>query len=393
MDFLKEAESIRAEITGYRRWIHKNPEIGMDTFKTADFVEKVLNDLGIRTSRPIPSAVVGLLEGSARGNKEVKTAALRADMDALPIDEKTGLDYASEKEGRMHACGHDAHTAILLGTALIMSKNRNTLNGNVKFLFQPAEETSGGALPMIEAGVLSNPEVSAIFGLHCNTGLEAGEIAVKYGQVYAASDTFIIDVKGLMSHGAAPHMGVDAIIVSSHIVTALNQIVSREISPANSAVVTIGTVHGGNARNVLAEDVRMTGITRATDPEDLIILRQKIRRTAEGVAAGFGADAIVQFEAGYTALINDRKMTDLVKTSGEKILGRDAVSIHDCPNMGVEDMAYFLKEVPGCFFYLGVANKKQGITAPLHNNRFNIDEDALIYGTAVQCENLFSFLS
>jgi len=360
----------------------------METAGTADFVQASLEKMGIRCFRPIPNSVCGILEGDGE-----KTVALRADMDALPIEEQTGLDFSSAVPGRMHACGHDAHTAIALGSALLLSRHRELVTGNVKFIFQPAEETSGGALPMIRAGVLRNPEVSAIFGLHCNTGRKAGEIALTYGQAYAASETFDIEIIGKMSHGAAPQGGIDAVLVAAQVITALHHIVSREIDPVHPAVLTLGTIAGGQARNILAERVRLEGICRATDPEVLHRLRQKVIRTAEGVASGLGAKALVSFEAGYTALINNDAMTDLVRRSAEKLLGRHAVHINKEPNMGVEDMAYFLKEIPGCFFFLGVANEEKGITAQLHNGAFTIDEEALIIGTAIQCENIVSFLS
>lgn len=376
---LAEALRFRKNLVEFRRAIHRHPEGGFREFQTAALVERVLADCGIPFRRVAKTGVAGVLDGATPG----RVVGLRADMDALELDEQTGVPYASEVPGLMHACGHDAHTAMLLGAAKLLSRRRATLPGSVVFLFQPAEETDGGALPMIEEGVLENPRVDAVFGLHVGIGLPCGEISVSRGTVHAASDMFDLTILGRGCHGAHPHEGVDAVAVAGAVLCALNSIVSRNVDPLQPAVVTVGTIRGGSARNVLAESVEMSGIIRTLSPAVREVVREKVRTVAEGTAAAFGGRAEILFREGYPCLVNDPAMARLVEKTASGLLGAEKVRLSTCPSMGVEDFAYFSRERPGAFFTLGAGNEAKGIVHPAHSPRFDIDEDALPLGSAL----------
>lgn len=389
IDFLMEAKEIEERIVRIRREIHMNPELGTEEFKTAEMVETRLQAMGIETKRVAKTGVVGLLKGSVPG----KTVALRADMDALPIGEKNVVEYTSKIPGKMHACGHDAHTAGLLGAAMLLSKFKSELKGNVKFLFQPAEETCGGALPMIQEGVLENPKVDAVFGLHCNVDIDAGKIGVVYGKAYAASDTYKAIIKGRGSHGALPHQGVDAIAIGAQVVSALQIIVSRNVDPVDSAVVTVGVFRGGYQGNVIADQVEMAGIIRTLDPEMRKTVCEKVKRTIVDITTALGAEAEFTLTPSYPSLINNKDMTDLVKITAKELLDEDKIVLIEKPTMGVEDFSYLLQEVPGSFIQLGVRNEQKKIVYPLHNSRFNIDEDALPIASAMHAKIAFNYLN
>jgi amidohydrolase len=386
---LDEAGRIRESLVELRRAIHRHPEGGFGEFETAALVEKTLTSCGIPSVRVAGTGVVGLLEGEKRG----RVVALRADMDALELDEGTGAPYASEVPGLMHACGHDAHTAMLLGAARLLSGRRDFLPGRVVFLFQPAEETTGGALPMIREGALEDPRVDAVFGLHVGIDLPCGEISVSEGTVHAASDMFDVTVTGRGCHGAYPHEGVDAVAISGQVLCALNSIVSRNVDPLEPAVVTIGTIRGGTARNVLAETVEMTGIIRTLDPAVRKAVRERVRAIVEGTAASLGGRAEIRFTEGYPCLVNDPGMARLVKATATGLLGAGKVRLSERPSMGVEDFAYFSGERPGAFFTLGAGNPAKGIIHPAHSPRFDIDEDALPVGAAMMAGVAVNFLT
>jgi len=376
---LEEALCLRETLVCLRRAIHRHPEGGFGEFETAALVEKTLASCGIPSVRVAGTGVVGLLEGTRPG----RVVGLRADMDALELDEGTGVPYASEVPGMMHACGHDAHTAMLLGAAKLLSRRRATLPGSVVFLFQPAEETDGGALPMIEEGVLENPRVDAVFGLHVGIDLPCGEISVSRGTVHAASDMFDLTILGRGCHGAHPHEGVDAVAAAGAVLGALQTVVSRNVDPLQPAVVTVGTIRGGSARNVLAESVEMSGIIRTLSPAVRETVREKVRTVVEGTAAAFGGRAEILFREGYPCLVNDPGMARLVEKTASGLLGAEKVRLSTRPSMGVEDFAYFSRERPGAFFYLGAGNVAKGIVHPAHSPRFDIDEDALPLGSAL----------
>jgi amidohydrolase len=386
---LDEADRIRESLVELRRAIHRHPEGGFAEFQTAALVEKTLASCGIPARRVAKTGVVGVLDGTGPG----RVVALRADMDALELDEGTGATYASGVPGLMHACGHDAHTAILLGAARLLSGRRASLPGSVVFLFQPAEETTGGALPMIEEGVLEDPRVDAVFGLHVGIDLPCGEVSVSEGTVHAASDMFDVTVTGRGCHGAHPHEGVDAVAIAGQVLCSLQSVVSRSVDPLEPSVVTVGTIRGGSARNVLAETVEMGGIIRTLSPGVCKGVRERVRAIVEGTAASLGGRAEIRITEGYPCLVNDPGMARLVKATATGLLGAGKVRPATRPSMGVEDFAYFSGERPGAFFYLGAGNPAKGIIHPAHSPRFDIDEDALPVGAAMMAGVALNFLT
>ncbi|MBT1279018.1 amidohydrolase [Thermoanaerobacter sp. CM-CNRG TB177] len=387
MDILKEAEKVEKEVIELRRKIHMYPELGFEETKTSEIVYDYLKNLGIEVKRIAKTGVVGTLKGNGS-----KTIAIRADMDALPIQEENDVEYASQIPGRMHACGHDVHTAILLGTAKLLANMRDKLKGNVKFIFQPAEETTGGALPMIEEGVLENPKVDAIIGLHVDPELQVGQIGITYGKAYASSDMFDIIVKGKSSHGAEPHKSVDSIVIAANIVNMLQTVVSRKANPLSPLVLTIGTIEGGYARNIIANKVRMSGIIRMMEEEKRDEIVEMVEKICDNTAKAMGGEVEFKRTIGYPCLVNHKGMTDLIKETAFPLLGEGNV-IEVAPTMGVEDFAYFLQKVPGSFYKLGCGNKEKGIDKPIHNNQFNIDEECIKIGLAVHVSTVLKYLN
>lgn len=388
-EILVKAKNIKDWMVEIRRDFHKNPELSREEFRTRDKIVEYLEDLGIDYKTGVAdTGVLAIIWGKKQG----KTVALRADMDALPIQDKKDVDYKSKVAGKMHACGHDAHLAILLGAARILKGMEEKLMGNVKLFFQPAEETVGGAKPMIKAGVMENPKVHAVFGLHVSTEIDIGGIGIKYGQMNAYSDNIKITIYGKNSHGAYPQEGVDAIVVASQVVIALQSIVSRNVDPKNSAVVTIGTINGGSQNNIIAGKVELSGTIRTLDPNTRSLVIKKVKDITSQISAGMGARAEVIIEEGYIALINRDEIVDIVKRSGEEILGSDKVTILKDTSLGVEDFAYFAKAAPSAFYRLGCRNEERGIIHDAHYNLFDIDEEALILGAALQAQNALTYL-
>jgi len=387
MDILKEVKKVEKEVIELRRKIHMYPELGFEETKTSEIVYDYLKNLGIEVKRIAKTGVVGTLKGNGS-----KTIAIRADMDALPIQEENDVEYASQIPGRMHACGHDVHTAILLGTAKLLANMRDKLKGNVKFIFQPAEETTGGALPMIEEGVLENPKVDAIIGLHVDPELQVGQIGITYGKAYASSDMFDIIVKGKSSHGAEPHKSVDSIVIAANIVNMLQTVVSRKANPLSPLVLTIGTIEGGYARNIIANKVRMSGIIRMMEEEKRDEIVEMVEKICDNTAKAMGGEVEFKRTIGYPCLVNHKGMTDLIKETAFPLLGEGNV-IEVAPTMGVEDFAYFLQKVPGSFYKLGCGNKEKGIDKPIHNNQFNIDEECIKIGLAVHVSTVLKYLN
>lgn len=368
-----------------RRELHKIPELDFELPKTVTYVTSLLDEMGLTYKTGVgKSGIVVDIEGK---NKDI-TIALRADMDALPILECGNKEYSSTISGHMHACGHDVHTAILLGVAKTISENRDSLPCNVRLLFQPAEETTGGALPMIEDGCLEG--VDAIFGLHVDPTIECGVIGIKYGAYCASSTDVIIEVEGKSCHGAYPSQGIDAIVATCGIVTNLQSVISRNIDSRDSAVLSFGKIIGGEKENIVAQNVRVSGTLRTLSPEIKNKVKERVKEMVEFTAKGYGATGKVTYRDSYTALINHEEYIDIVKENGKKLLGDSGIYVKTLANMGVEDFAYFVEKVPGAFFNLGVGNKKKGITAPLHNDKFDIDEDSLKIGVALQIFNILS---
>lgn len=386
----KKINSIEDFIISVRRDFHMYPELGMEEYRTRDKIVEYLEEMGIEYMKDIANTgVVGII----RGRKDGKTVGLRADIDALPIQDKKRVNYKSKVAGQMHACGHDAHTAILLGTAKVLNDYKDKFKGNIKLIFQPAEETVGGAKPMIEEGVLENPKVDGIFGLHVSNAIEIGKIGIRYGKMNAASDMIKIIIHGQKSHGAYPDLGIDAISIAAQVITAIQTIVSRKVDPRNSAVITIGTIHGGDARNVISDKVEMEGIVRTLDP----ITREKVMKEliyiVENIALSMGGKGEVLREKSYNSLINNDRMVDIVYNNGEELLGTENIINIKYPSFGVEDFSYFAEMVPGAFFNLGSRNGEKGIVHEAHTSLFDIDESCLKTGVLIQCKNALSFLA
>jgi amidohydrolase len=372
-----------------RRDFHRHPELGLEEHRTAGRVQALLDELDIRHRDGI--AQTGVL-GTVEGGRPGRCVALRADLDALPLEDSKDVPYRSEVPGKMHACGHDVHTTILLGAARLLAARREELAGTIKLFFQPAEETVGGARLMIEEGALEDPPVEAIFGLHVDPTLDVGQVGVRYGQRNASSDDVLITVHGRSAHGAYPATGVDAIVVAAQVVTALQSVVSRNLDARHSAVVTIGTVHGGTQGNIVANRVEMVGTVRTLDAKIRELVLGRVRELAEGVAAGFGGRAEVEIRPSYDPLVNHDPMVDVVRANAERLLGAANVLEIPRPSLGVEDFAFYVSRVPGAFYSLGVRNEAAGIVHPVHHNQFDVDEQCLAIGAALQTLNALSVL-
>ena len=387
---LAAAEAILPWMVEIRRDLHQHPELGLEEHRTAARVAAHLAELGIEHESGIGgTGVVGRL-GSAAATTAV---ALRADLDALPMQDGKDVPYRSQIPGKLHACGHDVHTAVLLGAARLLATREEELPGQVKLLFQPAEETVGGAKLLIAAGVLEDPPVRAIFGLHVDPGLPVGSIGVRYGQRNASSDNVAITVHGRSSHGAYPASGVDAIVVAAHVITALQAVISRNVDAREAAVLTIGIIQGGTQRNIVANRVELTGTVRCLNQATRQLVLERVRQTAEGVASGFGARAEVDIEPSYDPVVNHDPVVDLVRANARALVGDERVTVIPRANMGVEDFGFYLSYVPGAFYSLGVRNEELGIVHPVHHELFDIDERALAYGAALQAMNALSALS
>ena len=368
-------ESILSDAAGkaieLRRRIHRHPEMGNEEHMTSALIVETLETLGWDVTRPVGTAVMATLEGGRPG----KTVAFRADMDALRIRESTGLSFSSEVDGVMHACGHDVHCAGLMGMAMLLTPMRESLKGRIRLLFQPDEEGNGGARRMIEAGCLEG--VDAVFGAHVDPDLPAGSIGLKYGKMYAASDTFRIIIHGEGCHGASPQDGIDAIAVGAQIVAALQQIVSRRVSPTDSAVVSVGKFHAGTQMNAIADRAELEGILRTLGPESRKQVKALFCQTVEGVASALGAKAEITLRESYPGVVNHDSAVDLVRNAANEVLGPQSVQLMERPTMGTEDFGYFLQERPGAFYWIGVRNPDIGAIHPIHSPKFVADESAL----------------
>lgn len=388
-NILEDAFSQKDYLISVRREIHKYPELSFEEERTSSFIAREMQKFAIPVKKRVAkTGVVGIL--NAKGKK---TIALRADMDALPIYEKTNFSYRSKNPGVMHACGHDAHIACLLGAAKILSNKKESLLGNVKFIFQPSEETPpGGAKLMIQEGVLENPRVDAVLGMHVDTTIPTGKIGFRKGVMLAHVDNFEIEIKGKGGHGAYPHKSVDSVVISSYVIQALQTISSRSVDPLSPVVITIGSIEGGTKHNIIPDVVKMKGTYRSLDKTIAKELPQKIKRIANGVAKSFGADCFVYIEPGYPSLVNDENFTEFAIESARELLGSKAIVEIKEPMMVAEDFSYFLKKRPGTFIRLGVRNEKKKSIHPWHHSQFTVDEDALPIGTAVLIKIAIDFL-
>jgi len=381
------AKSIESELIDIRRDIHENPELGFDLFKTSQKVKDFLSKEGIEFYEVAQTGICAIIRGCG-----IKTIALRADMDALPLQDKKTCDYASKISGKMHACGHDAHTTILLGVAKILNGMRDELRGNVKLFFEPAEETTGGAPLMIKEGVLENPNVDAVMGLHVEEWLEAGTVGLKRGVAYAASNPFTIKIIGKGGHGASPHMTIDPIVIASNVIMSLQNIVSREIPPTDPAVITIGSIHGGTAQNIIPEDVTISGIIRTMKSEHRQYIKTRLVEVVEGIVSSMRGKCEIDIEESYPCLYNNDVLAEMFENKASELIGEDNVCKLDQPTMGVESFAYFSMERPALFYFLGSGNKEKGILNPAHGSLFDIDESCLSIGVAMQCNLAYEFL-
>ena len=369
-----------AEMQGWlvetRRTIHMNPELGFEEVETSRLIAGYLDKFGLQVKTGMAkTGVIGLLKGGKPG----KTVAIRADMDALPMEEANQVPYRSKVKGKMHACGHDGHVTILLGVARLFSSLADQVQGNIKWVFQPAEEGGGGGRVLTEEGVLENPKVDAIFGAHLFPDLQIGRVGIHEKEGLAATDRFVIKMIGSGAHGAYPHLSRDPIAAVGHLITQIHTIVSRSISPLDSAVITIGKVGGGTAFNIIPDEAEILGTVRSLSQKVRGELKSRMEQVTQGVAKSFGMDYGFDFQYGYPALINDPEMSRLVAAACAKGIGKENVEFLR-PSMGGEDFAYYLEKVPGSFFRLGCRNEAKGIVNPFHSSRFDIDEDVLPFG-------------
>jgi len=365
-------------VISIRRDLHRIPETAYTEKKTSAYVADYLRREGLEVQTGIATyGVVGLLNTGRPG----PTLLLRADMDALPVTEDTGLPFASTHDGVMHACGHDAHVAMVLVAATVLNRVKDELNGTIKFLFQPAEEGPGGAQPMIDEGVLENPKVDYSIGCHVWPEIPEGSIGVRSGPFMAAMDRFDIKIIGRSGHGAMPHLCVDALEVGTQVVSALQRISSRHMNPLEPAVVTVGMFHAGTAFNIIPGDAQLTGTTRTFNLDIWNSWAERLETIVRGVCESMGADFEMKFSKGYPPTINDDWMAEVVRRCAQKAAGEDKV-VEPERSMGGEDMSYFLQRSKGCFYALGVGRQE---FTPLHNSRFDLNENVLALGVETHC--------
>jgi hippurate hydrolase len=374
------AKKYAAEFIEIRHHLHAHPELSYKEFETSKFVQQKLGEFGIPYEIKAATGVIGLIRGNNPGKRVI---ALRADMDALPIKEENDIPYKSINEGVMHACGHDVHTTCLLGAAKILNELKNDWDGTVKLIFQPGEEKNpGGASLLIKEGVLENPEPSAIFGLHVHPGLQTGKLSFRSGKVMASADELYFTIKGQGGHAASPHLCIDPILIASHLVVSLQQIISRNNNPYNPTVLSITSFKGGNTTNVIPNEVKLKGTFRAMDEKWRFQAHELIRKMTTELVTGMGGKVELVIDVGYPSVYNNEKLHELaVKKAGE-YMGNENVEETE-KRMGAEDFGYYSQQIPGCFFRLGVMNKEKGITSGVHTPTFNIDESAIETGMGV----------
>ncbi|MCS7012254.1 MAG: M20 family metallopeptidase [Chloroherpetonaceae bacterium] len=388
-----ETDKIFDEVVALRREFHRYPELAYEEVRTAGIVAEYLEGLGLEVQRGVAkTGVVAHLNGAA-ANGSSKVVALRADLDALPMPEETTHAFRSAIEGRMHACGHDAHTATLLGAAKVLSSLRAHLQGTVKFIFQPSEEKiPGGAKPMLEAGIFKDRTPDAVFGQHCMPQVPVGKVGFYAGAMMAAADELYITVKGRGGHGSAPHRTSDPIVAAVQIVTSLQTIVSRNMPPAAPVVVSITAIHGGSATNIIPNEVHMMGTLRTMDETVRELAHTRLKDIVHFTGKAMGVEAEIEIRKGYPVLINDKAMTEFAFKAAQEYLGEEH-AVHAEPVMGAEDFAYFLQVCPGTFWQLGVGNAARGIVHNIHSTQFDIDEEALRVGTGFMSYLAWKFLS
>jgi amidohydrolase len=376
MPVVDKIQSLVGDMTAWRRDIHAHPELGFEENRTSDLVAQKLAAFGVEVHRGIgKTGVVGVLKCGS-GNK---TVGLRADMDALPIEEANSFEYRSRNKGRMHACGHDGHTAMLLGAAHYLAASRR-FDGTVNFIFQPAEEGIGGARAMIEDGLFRRFPCEALFGMHNRPGMQLGRFAVRSGPMMAGGAFFDVDVTGRGSHGARPESGIDSVLVAAHIATALQSIVSRNVRPIETAVVSVTQIHAGDAYNVIPQTARLSGTVRAFSNEVMELIGRNLARIASGVAGGFGASAKTDFRLVFAPLINDLEQAEFAASVCAELVGAENVRRDPALIMASEDFSFMLKEVPGC--YVNIGNGEGEGACEVHNPSYDFNDKALAYGAS-----------
>jgi amidohydrolase len=387
IDFLAEANAMRDELVERRRDFHQHPELGFEEVRTSGIVAKELNALGLEVQTGVgKTGVVGILEGAGDG----PTILYRADMDALPVHEENQVDYVSTETGKMHACGHDGHTSIALGIAKLLSNHRDKLNGRVKFVFQPAEEIGDGAKSMIADGVLTLPKPDVSLGIHLWNDLEVGITSIVSGPVMSGASKFEVEVTGKGGHGAMPHQTVDPIVCSAQIIVALQSIVSRNADPLDTVVVSIGTIHGGNAQNVIPQTVKFVGNFRIFREETRTLVANRIKEISTGVATAMGCIANVRFSMEIGAVVNE----DAVARRAQDVFSKfeDVVSVVEQPWMASEDVGLLMKDIPGAYLLVGSANNERELNYPHHHPRFDFDEDVLPLSVGLMSATIADYL-
>ena len=374
------AKSYADEFVKVRHHLHAHPELSYKEFETSTFIQSKLKELGIEFEVKATTGVIGTIKGKNPGSRVI---ALRADMDALPITEENNVEYKSQNTGIMHACGHDVHTSILLGASKILNELKNEIEGTIKLIFQPGEERNpGGASLLIKEGVLQNPHPQGIIGLHVHPGLPAGKLSFRSGKVMASADELYFTIKAKGGHAAAPHLTADPILIASHLIIALQQIISRNKNPLSPSVLSICSFQGGHTTNVIPNEVKLMGTFRAMDEEWRFKAHQLITRTATELVHAMGGEIDLLIDVGYPTVNNDKALTGKAWHLAEDFMGKENVEETEI-RMGAEDFGYYTQQIPGCFFRLGVMNEAKGITHQVHTSKFNIDENAIEIGMGV----------
>ncbi|WMT87775.1 M20 family metallopeptidase [Pelagibacterium sp. 26DY04] len=375
MPVLNRVAEFHAEITAWRRQLHANPEILYDVHDTAAFVESKLREFGVDevVTGLGRTGVVGIIKGKGSSDKVI---GLRADMDALPITEQTGKPYASANTGKMHACGHDGHTAMLLGAARHLAETRN-FDGTVVVIFQPAEEGGGGGRAMVQDGLMERFGITEVFGMHNMPGIPLGEFAIREGGIMAGTDQFAIDIEGHGGHAAMPHLATDPVIVAAHLITGLQTLVSRNVDPIRSAVLSVTTVNAGTAYNVIPRTARLTGTVRTLDEDVRQQMEEGIKRLAPQLAQAFGAKATVNWLPGYPVTVNAPRQTDFAAEIAREVAGEERVVANVDPTMGGEDFAYMLNARPGAYIFIG-----NGDSSDLHTDTYDFNDEAIPLGVS-----------
>ncbi len=385
MNIKEDIKNMEKEIIAWRNWFHQHPGVGFDLEETTSKIETILKEIGFTDiKRYAKTGVVAYLQLDPK----FETIALRADTDALPITEENHREYTSLNIGKMHACGHDAHIAMALGAAKYLFNNQHKLRVNLLFIFQPGEEGYRGAEAMLNEGLYDDYPFNKVYGCHIGLifpELKTGNIGLSYKPTMAATTEFDVIIKGKGGHGAMPQNTVDPIVITGNVITAIQSIVSRNISPTDSAIITFGQIKGGTAHNIIPEKVELNGTIRYLNKETGDRIFSRISETVEGIAKAYGGDCQVIFKPGYPAVVNDAKVTKFVYENLTNLFGQDDIIDIQNPTMGGEDMSYFLDLAPGCFFFLGAENKEKGIIYPHHHPKFDIDEEVLWKGTAAFC--------